>query len=150
MMDFTPLMEQCAPQVAAATLQAIVKVESRHNPLAMNVNGRRLVRQPRDLGEAQSWLRWLMARGHSVDVGLMQVNTANFSRLGLTPENAFDPCRNLAAGASVLQEAYARMRNRQPDTQVALRQAVSAYNTGNAYKGFSNGYVARVESAARR
>jgi type IV secretion system protein VirB1 len=150
-MDWTPLMEQCASQIAPATMRAIVKVESASNPLAMNVNGRwRLGRQPRDLEEAKAWLRWLVARGHSVDVGLTQVNTANFASLGLTPDNAFDPCRNLAAGASVLQVAYRRMRAKEPDAQRALRQAVSAYNTGNAQGGFRNGYVMRVESAAAR
>src|SRR5437868_165962 len=132
MMDFTPLMEQCAPQVAPATMRAIVKVESGSNPYAINVNGSwRLARQPRDVHEAKAWLRWLMANGHSVDVGLTQVNTSNFAWLGLTPDNAFDPCRNLAAGASVLQAAYRRMRASEPDAQVALRQAVSAYNTGS-------------------
>jgi type IV secretion system protein VirB1 len=150
-MDWTPLMEQCASQVAPATMRAIVKVESASNPLAMNVNGTwRLERQPRDVDEAKAWLRWLMARGHSVDVGLTQVNTANFASLGLTPDNAFDPCRNLAAGASVLQAAYRRMRATEPDAQRALRQAVSAYNTGNAQQGFRNGYVMRVESATGR
>jgi type IV secretion system protein VirB1 len=150
MIDFTPLMEQCAPHVAPATLHAIVKVESAQQPLAIHVNGWRLARQPRDLGEAQAWLRWLMARGHSVDVGLMQVNTAHFARLGPTPGNAFDPCRNLAAGAAVLHENYRSARAAQPDPQAALRQALSAYNTGSPERGFRNGYVARVESAARR
>ncbi|MBI2772566.1 MAG: lytic transglycosylase domain-containing protein [Burkholderiales bacterium] len=150
-MDFTPVMEQCAPQVAAVTLRAIIAVESGHNPLALNVNGAwKLGRQPRDLSEARAWLHWLMARGHSVDVGLTQVNTMHFTRFGLTPDNAFDPCRNLAAGASVLHEAYQAMRARQPDPQVALRQAVSAYNTGSPERGFRNGYVARVETAVRR
>lgn len=144
------MMEQCAPQVAPVTLRAIVQVESGSNPLAINVNGWRLGRQPRDLDEAKAWLRWLMARGHSVDVGLTQVNTLHFTAQGLTPENAFDPCRNLAAGAAVLQDAYRRMRAKEPNPQLALRQAVSAYNTGNAQKGFHNGYVARVVTAVRR
>ena len=151
MIDWIPLMEQCAPQVAPATIRAIVKVESGSNPLAINVNGGwRLGRQPRELDEAKAWLRWLMARGHSVDVGLMQVNTANFASVGLTPDNAFDPCRNLAAGAALLRDAYRRTRATQPDSQLALRQALSTYNTGNAQQGFRNGYVVRVESAVRR
>lgn len=149
--DWTTLAARCAPQVAAATLHAIATVESGFNPLALNVNGRwKLSRQPRNMEEATSWLRWLLANGHSVDVGLMQVNSLHFSAQGLTPETAFDPCRNLAAGASILHAAYLRMRATEPDAQRALRQAVSAYNTGHAEKGFRNGYVARVDSAARR
>lgn len=149
--DWAALAAKCAPQVAVSTLHAIAKVESGLNPLAINVNGQwRIQRQPRDIDEAKAWLRWLVANGHSVDVGLMQVNTMNFKWTGLTPDNAFDPCINLAAGASVLQAAYRRMRAREPDPQTALQRAVSAYNTGHPSKGFTNGYVARVVRAARR
>jgi soluble lytic murein transglycosylase-like protein len=42
----------------------------------------------------------------TVDVGLAQVNSANFGWLGLTLETALDPCRNLAAGARVLLVRY--------------------------------------------
>jgi type IV secretion system protein VirB1 len=42
----------------------------------------------------------------TVDVGLAQVNSANFARLGLTLQTALDPCRNLAAGARVLLAKY--------------------------------------------
>jgi type IV secretion system protein VirB1 len=149
-MDWITLLEQCAPQVAPVTMHAIVKVESGFNPLAINVNGRwQLKRQPRNVDEAKAWLRWLMDRGHSVDVGLMQVNSRNFKSVGLTPDNAFDPCRNLAAGASVLQAAYQRMRAKEADSQTALKRAVSAYNTGHPERGFSNGYVARVSAAVQ-
>lgn len=42
----------------------------------------------------------------TVDVGLAQINSSNFAWLGLTMETAFDPCRNLAAGAAVLLARY--------------------------------------------
>jgi Transglycosylase SLT domain len=42
----------------------------------------------------------------TVDVGLAQVNSANFGWLGLTMQTAMDPCRNLAAGARVLLVRY--------------------------------------------
>jgi len=34
------------------------------------------------------------------------------------------------------------------DAQPALRRALSRYNTGDARRGFTNGYVAKVERAA--
>src|SRR3546814_15029492 len=43
-------------------------------------------------------------RSASFDAGLMQINSANFARLGLTPETVFDPCTNLRAGAHVLTD----------------------------------------------
>jgi hypothetical protein len=42
----------------------------------------------------------------TVDVGLVQVNSANFGWLGLTMADALDPCRNLKAGARVLLVRY--------------------------------------------
>jgi hypothetical protein len=48
----------------------------------------------------------------TVDVGLAQVNSANFSWLGLTMESALDPCRNIAAGARVL---FAKYNGNAPD-----------------------------------
>jgi hypothetical protein len=40
------------------------------------------------------------------DVGLAQVNSANFGWLGLTKQTAMDPCANLRAGARVLLAKY--------------------------------------------
>lgn len=62
--------------------------------------------------------------------------------------DAFDPCRSLAAGATVLQRNYLAVRALAADDQSALRTALSLYNTGDRQRGFRTGYVARVERAA--
>jgi hypothetical protein len=142
------LLASCAPQVAPVTLQAIIDVESQRNPFAIGVNsGATLERQPRNRAEAIATARGLLRRGASFDAGLMQVNSANFARLGLTPENMFDPCTNIRAGAAVLTDNYTRAR----DAGVArpLAAAISEYNTGSRTRGHSNGYVSRVHAAAR-
>jgi type IV secretion system protein VirB1 len=78
----------------------------------------------------------------------MQINSRNFASLGLTLETAFDPCKSIAAAAAILAGAYAG-----GDTHVAqqsaLRVAISKYNTGDAQRGFTNGYVHKVELAAQ-
>lgn len=76
----------------------------------------------------------------------MQINSANFSRLGLTPETVFDPCTNLRAGARVLADNYGRAREAGHATP--LQAAISEYNTGSRSRGLSNGYVGRVFAAA--
>ena len=48
----------------------------------------------------------LRAQGHSIDAGIMQVNAANWPRLGLRLDNVFDPATNICAGMSVLADAY--------------------------------------------
>ena len=129
---------------------AIVKVESGGNPFALNVNGpRRLARQPASKAEALAWSEWLISRGYSIDMGLAQVNSAKLRKLRTNIGAMFDPCANLAAGASILSREYAGASRRFGSGQDALRAALSAYNTGNHRAGFTNGYVARVTAAAR-
>lgn len=144
-MDFVALAQQCAPQVAHQTMAAIVRVESGFRPLAINVNGgNTLERQPANKAEAVATARWLIDNGYSIDLGVGQVNSKNLARKGLTVEAAFDPCANLGAAASILEEFYLLARKQFPDEQTALRAAVSAYNTGSFSRGFDNGYVQKV------
>jgi type IV secretion system protein VirB1 len=84
-----------------------------------------------------------MARGHSVDLGLMQINSANLPALGMTIGAALDPCSSLAGGAEVLRAAYGTgpVPTRQ---QAALLMALSIYNTGSPLKGIMNGYARQV------
>lgn len=118
-------------------------MESKGNPLALNVNGTTLSRQPRDAADAAALARQYIAAGYTVDMGLMQVNSANLPKLGYSVEDMFDTCKNLRAGSTVLTNFYTLARARYPDEQSALRAALSAYNTGSFTRGFSNGYVAR-------
>ena len=96
---------QCAPvAVDPHLILSIARTESGLDPSAVHVN----------------------ANG-TRDVGLMQVNTANWSWLGLNEQTALDPCQSISAGVRVLT-------------------ALSAYNTGRPTAGISNGYVGRVLS----
>jgi type IV secretion system protein VirB1 len=136
---------QCAPAVAPETLLSVVHVESRFDPLAIGVNGKpRVAVSAATPAEAATKALALIAAGRSVDLGLAQINSRNLGWLGLTVEDAFDPCRNLAAASKVLQGGY----EGGTDVQRALRRALSRYNTGDARRGFANGYVAKVERAA--
>lgn len=100
---FLALALQCAPGVAPSTLLALAKQESGLNTEAINRSN----------------------RNGTADYGLMQINSANFSWLGLTPETALDPCQSLRAARDLLQ-SYSR------------------YNTGSPTAGFANGYVQNV------
>ncbi len=133
----------CAPTVAPATVQQVIDVESKGNPLALNVNGTMLVRQPRDAADAAALAREYIAAGYTVDLGLMQVNSANLPKLGYSVEDMFDTCKNLRAGSTVLTNFYKLAVARYTEPQAALRVALSAYNTGSFTLGFANGYVAK-------
>ncbi len=144
---FERLAQRCAPSVAPSTLAAIARTESRFNPLSLHDNTLGVSAAPSTVAEATSIAKRLMAAGHSVDLGLMQINSANLGALGLTPEAAFDACRSLAAGAMILAADYAGGATH-ASQQAALRVAFSRYNTGDPLRGFANGYVDRVEAAA--
>lgn len=141
------LSAQCAPGVSAQTLAAIAHTESRFNPLAIGVNRGAAVPQPKTRAEAVRTAQRLISAGRNIDLGLAQINSANLGWLGLSVEQAFDPCRNLAAAATVLRAGF-DLRSRSTDPQHALRVALSRYNTGHPARGFHNGYVARVEASA--
>ena len=141
----------CAPTVAPQTLLAVARVESGWDPLAIGVNGpgRRAVR-PADRAAAVAQADALIAAGRSVDLGLAQINSRNLAWLGLSVEAAFDPCRNLAASARVLEDGYRRAAPPPGAEQAGLHTALSYYNTGSATRGLRNGYVAKVVAAGGR
>lgn len=148
---FFALALACAPQVHADTARALVSVESAFNPWAIGVVGGALVRQPRHRAEALTTAKALQASGWNFSVGLGQINVGNFDRLGLTVETAFEPCANLAAMQTVLAECFDRANGSASKAvhQVALRQALSCYYSGNFDTGFRHGYVRKVVVAAR-
>ena len=149
--DFMLLAQQCGPDVSPATMAAIVRTESGFNPYAIGVVRGRLLRQPASIGEAIATAHALDTGGWNYSVGLAQVNRSNWPRLGLSLTNAFDPCRNLAAGAAILRECFQLARASQADVQRALRQSLSCYASGDFSTGYRTGYVQRVvDNAAAR
>jgi type IV secretion system protein VirB1 len=147
---FLILTQQCAPAVAPATMTAVVRVESGFNPYAIGVVDGRLKRQPVNLAEAVATTRELDTAGWSYSAGLAQVNRSNWVRFALTPQTVFDPCRNLAAGADILQECFERAKRVHTLAQDALRAALSCYESGNFSAGFRTGYVQRVVAQLAR
>ncbi|MDR6383452.1 type IV secretion system protein VirB1 [Paraburkholderia phenoliruptrix] len=143
-LDFLTLTQQCAPQISPTTMAAVVRAESGFNPYAIGVVHGRLLRQPAGEAEAIATAHSLATSGWRFSVGLAQVNRANWSRYGLTERTAFDPCRNLAVGAAILQGCFELARHAHADEQAALRASLSCYASGDFSTGFRNGYVQRV------
>ncbi|WP_088185270.1 lytic transglycosylase domain-containing protein [Sphingobium sp. Z007] len=143
------LAQQCAPTVAVETLVSVVHTESHFNPYAIGVNAKGVAApKPSDRASAAAAARSLIARGYNIDLGLGQINSANLRWLGLSVEDAFDPCRNLAAAARVLASNYLNVVRSSPSTEVAIATAMSMYNTGSRSRGFGNGYVGRVYASS--
>jgi type IV secretion system protein VirB1 len=134
----------CAANVAPVTLAAVIRVESTGNPLALHVNG--LVGpqpHPTTVADAVKLAEGAIRLGYSVDLGLMQVNSRNLAALGYSIRQVLDPCTNIRGGASILTADYAEATRSRGEGQAALEAALSAYNTGDFDRGFSNGYVGK-------
>ena len=70
-MDLFSLAHQCAPTVPADIIVAIMRTESRLNPLALHLNARlRLRSLPETAEQAAKWSDWLIHRGYSVDLAV--------------------------------------------------------------------------------
>lgn len=145
MAEVLALLPLCAALIHPDTITRVVSVESGGHPFAINVNGARLQRQPHSLAEAIVTARALRRQGYDFDAGLGQINVRNWQWLGLDEVSVFDPCANLKATQAVLLEAWRRAPAADP--QLALRQTLSAFNTGSHRAGFANGYVQKVVRA---
>jgi|SRR6185437_1555552 len=141
------LILACAPGVAPTTIQEIIRVESNSNPIAVNINTKGGIpypfKKPKTKQQAIALAHSAIAAGHTVDMGYMQVNSANLKSLGYTVPDMFHECKNLKAGSHILKTAYSDAAAIHGPGQKALRAALSRYNTGSFYRGFYNGYVAR-------
>jgi type IV secretion system protein VirB1 len=136
--DIAALGSRCVPAAPASTLDAIIGAESSGNPNAMQSQR-----------EALDWLAYLQRFGIFVDLGLMQVSTAEAQRRGLPAESLLEPCTNLRVGWEILEEDYRIEMKTYGPGQDALRHAISRYNTGDSNRGIDNGYVSRVLAARR-
>jgi type IV secretion system protein VirB1 len=144
MLDAFPI-QQCAPHIAVNTMQAIIKTESRGNPLAISLNrGKKLLYQPRNLEQAVRWVNYLEQHHYNFDVGLAQVNIRNIHKYGYHASELLDPCKNLYLASKILQLNYIKALPRSTTRRDALYKAISAYNSGNYKQGFHNGYVNKV------
>ena len=145
MIDLTSLIEQCVPSIAQPSMVAIVKVESKGHPLALNLNkGYRLQFQPQSKAQAQRWVEYLEKHGYNFDIGLAQINIKNANKYGYNALDLLEPCTNLKLGSTILMNGYTSALPSSKSTSEAWQKSISAYNTGNFYSGFTNGYVGKV------
>ncbi len=99
--------QQCVSPAVAPIIVGVAQHESGLHETAIhdNVSGQSYF--PETKAQAIAIARSLIATGHpSLDLGIAQVNTANFAWTGLTIERAFDACRSFAAGSLVLFARY--------------------------------------------
>lgn len=144
MIDLSALIDQCVNPRHKVVMEAIVKVESKGNPLVLGLNkGYKLKTQPKDQEQAKAWAEFLEQHDYNFDVGIAQVNITNVHKYGYKAIDMLDPCLNLKIASDIFDKNHqAAMATN--NSANALQKAISAYNTGNFINGFKNGYVDKV------
>lgn len=146
--DLESLIQQCASGVAPSTMAAIIKVESGGNPWSIgdNTAGGRVLPTPRNINEAAAKALELLKQGHSLDLGLAQINSNNLKAYGVSVREVFEPCTNVNVGSKILSKFYFKSVEKYGHGDVSLFHSLSAYNTGSFYKGPN--YVLKILRAA--
>ncbi|SHH68892.1 type IV secretion system protein VirB1 [Pectobacterium carotovorum] len=137
---FLALAAQCAPNVHPDTSLDVVKTESGRNPYAIaeiipkseRIPGGKefITHLPSNKSEAMNIVRRIEGKKRRYSVGLMQITSSNFDKLGVTAEILFSPCENLAAFEKIIIDCWERGGT--------LIRALSCYYTGNFTAGLKS------------
>lgn len=104
---FLDLAQTCAPIVAAERLAGVVSLESRFEPFAIRINsGAPLLEQSTTKAEAIAIATSLAAERQDIQLGLGGIGMEELRKLKLSISDAFDPCLNLQATATLLDGYY--------------------------------------------
>jgi type IV secretion system protein VirB1 len=104
---FADLAQTCAPIVASETLAGVVSLESRFAPFNIRINsGLPLKKQPATKVEAIEVATTLAADHQDIQLGLGGIGLDDLGRMKLSISDAFDPCLNLKATATLLDGYY--------------------------------------------
>ncbi len=150
--SFTDLAQTCAPAISIETLAAIVSLESQFQPFDVRVRGSSsLHQQPKNKAEAVETATVLMAEHKDVQLGLGGISIVELRKFDLSIADAFDPCLNLKATATLL-DGYYRLALRAGATlQQAERVMLqSYYGRSDPSVGKMAQYDDQVQSEAKR
>ncbi|NEK20276.1 lytic transglycosylase domain-containing protein [Rhizobium leguminosarum] len=136
---FMDLAQNCAPMVEVRTLAAVISLESRFKPFAIRINsGPPLERQPASKAEAIQLATSLAADRQDIQIGLGGIGMEELRKLKLSISDAFEPCLNLKATATLLDGYY----------RLALRAGADARQAENvmlqSYYGRDDPSVGRM------
>lgn len=98
--------------VQIETLAAVVSLESKFQPFNIRINsGKPVAAQPASKAEAIEIATSLIAGLLDIQIGLGGIGVEQLQRLNLSVSDAFDPCLNLKATATLL-DGYYRLAQR--------------------------------------
>ena len=145
MVAMAALLNECAPEVSPVLMQALVRSESSWRPFAIGMDkSQGAAKQPSSLSEAIATAKGLAAAGRKFSVGLAQIHVSNVALYGMTWEQAFDACQNLAVGQKILWNFYYRASASGYSGVAAVWAALRGYNSGSVDRAISDDYANRI------
>ncbi|MBY3489379.1 lytic transglycosylase domain-containing protein [Rhizobium laguerreae] len=125
---FVDLAQNCAPMVEVRTLAAVISLESRFKPFAIRINsGPPLERQPASKAEAIELATSLAADHQDIQIGLGGLGIEELGKFRLSISDAFDPCLNLKATATLLNSYYRLALHAGADATQAEKVMLQSY-----------------------
>jgi type IV secretion system protein VirB1 len=104
---FVDIAQSCAPMVQVEMLAGVVSLESNFLPFAIRINsGSPRPAQPSSRSEAIELATSLIADHQNIQIGLGGIGLEELRKLNLSVSDAFDPCWNLKATATLLDGYY--------------------------------------------
>jgi len=145
MIDLSHQLLECTPNVSPVLMEALVRVESGWNPYAIGPDaGGAPIEQPRTLEQAIAKAKALKASGARFSVGLAQIHVSNVANAGVTWEDAFDACKNLALGQKILLGNYNKAIAEGYAGVDAVWAALRGYNNGDVHRAVSDAYAQKI------
>ncbi len=136
------LLKRCAPEVSPVTMAALVAQESGGDPYALDDDSTHIVYHSVSYAAAARLAAQLIGAGHSVDLGLAQVNSNWLPALHLTAAELLEPCENLRAGSLILLRAW-RAAGVGPRAK-RLARALAIYHSGHPSSFAGRQYAAET------
>ncbi|MGO6982193.1 type IV secretion system protein VirB1 [Rhizobium leguminosarum] len=125
---FMDLAQTCAPIVEVRMLAAVISLESGFEPFAIRINsGPPLERQPASKAEAIERATFLIADRQDIQLGLGGIGVEELGKLRLSISDAFDPCLNLNATATLLTGYYRLALHAGADAMEAKKVMLQSY-----------------------
>ncbi|MBY3091724.1 transglycosylase SLT domain-containing protein [Rhizobium laguerreae] len=125
---FVDLAQNCAPMVEVRTLAAVISLESRFKPFAIRIkSGPPVERQPASKAEAIELATSLAADHQDIQIGLGGLGIEELGKFRLSISDAFDPCLNLKATATLLNSYFRLALHAGADATQAEKVMLQSY-----------------------
>ncbi len=143
-MDLITLVLACSLYADNSIPYAMIQVESKNNPLAVNVDND--AKHFKTESDAIAYTQAKIAQGKTVNIGLMQIANQWLPEMGAHAADLFRPCKNMVVATQIMNKLQLQcqtLARTNPNLNVQTCM-LSMYKTGNTQNGlaYANNIIA--------